>query len=132
LKILGILLVHQVPSARALESCEALTVHCVYQKELLKIKKAIERGETFSQAWHASCFADPEIEGLLGVGEVSGRLGYMMLHASENLERKLFKKFQMLALYAHPVLLVFLALLVGCLIYAIYIPLIEFSSGLAS
>jgi type IV pilus assembly protein PilC len=130
LKILGILLVHQIPSARALDSCQALTLQRLYQKELLKIKNAVERGETFSQAWHVSLFADPEVEGLLGVGEASGRLGYMMLHASEILEKKLFKKVQVLALYAHPVLLVFLAFLVGCLIYAIYIPLIEFSSAL--
>ncbi len=130
LKVLGILLAQQVPLTRALEASEALTFHDLYRRELSQLKKAVERGETFTQAWHASYFSDPEIEGLLALGEVSGCVSTLMLHASDSIEKKLYERLHLITMYANPTLLLVLAVLIGCLIYGIYMPLLEFSSVL--
>ncbi len=64
------------------------------------------------------------------LGDASGRLGDMMLHAASLFEKRLDERFQRYVVFLNPLLLLFTALLIAGLIGAIYMPLITLSSSL--
>ncbi len=129
LKVLGLLVTHHVPLSEALQACVAMISHHVYKRGLEDMKIAVDSGVSFATAWHDSCFHSQEIEALLSLGETSGRLGDMMLHASELIEKRVYTRLQRMSALASPLLLLVIALLIGGLMWAIYIPLISLSAS---
>ncbi len=130
LKVVGMLVSQQVPLSSALQASEALMSPSGYAEALRRMRAAVDAGIVFSQAWHESRLRCPEIEAFLMLGETSGRLGDMMLHAALLFERRLDERFQRCVVFLNPLLLLLTALLVAGLISAIYMPLITLSSSL--
>ncbi len=130
IRVLGMLLTNGVRLAQALQAAEAVTSFLRYKHSLAQLRQSVVQGNPLSQAWKDSVFTDPEIEALLVVGQTSGNLGAMVLVAAESKEKKLEQGVTQYVQLINPVLLVVLALGVGGLIMALYLPLITLSSSI--
>lgn len=127
LKVLGILVGQRVPLSQALATSEAMTSHGPYQGAFKAIKMLVDEGVSFSAAWHKSCFSDEELNELIALGEFSGRLSELLLFAAQSRERLLQERIHKMIFYLNPSLLGLNALLIGLLLYSLYIPLINLS-----
>jgi type II secretory pathway component PulF len=72
---------------------------------------------------------DPSVAHMVAVGEKSGELEQMLKVISENLDASSDLVIERLSAAIEPVIIVFMALVIGVIAYATMMPLIKFSSG---
>ncbi len=130
LRVLGMLLTHKVVLAQALRAAQAVTSFVGYKSSLAELRQAVTQGVPLSEAWKQSLFTDPEIEALLVMGQATGNLGAMLCLAAERKEKGIEQRVQQYIQLINPALLVVLALGIGGLVAALYLPLISLSLAL--
>ena len=72
---------------------------------------------------------DPTIAHTVAVGEKSGELEGMLKNISENLDSSTDIVIERLSTAIEPVIIVFMAVMVGVIAYATLLPIMQFSSG---
>ena len=95
------------------------------QGELLLLEQEVLSGTMLAKAMRSYDTFDQESCALVLLGEETGRLSSLLTHASDHYQQKIEKQFTLVAQFVQPVLLIVLGLLVGMLIFAIYIPLFQ-------
>lgn len=129
LQIMGIMLTAGVHLVDGLQVAHNTSANCVVQEDIKAILSHIESGKSVSHAIHKSrLFASFEFESLIAIGESSGQLGTMFIKSGELYQKRLYAIIDRLIIYAQPLLLIILGLLIACLIFAIYMPIFTLSS----
>ncbi len=96
------------------------------------VKKARERilsGADIATPLRDSGVISPAIAHMVAVGEKSGELERMLKTISENLESSTDVIMERLSAAIEPVIIVFMALIVGIIAYATMLPILRFSAG---
>lgn len=122
---LGTLLAAGTPLADALGSLTQVTSNAVFDRASVEIAVRLGRGERLAAAMRAvGCFA-PSIVQPIAVAEESGALDTMLLDAASHAEREAHDRLGMLASVAEPLVVIVLGALIGGLVIALYLPVIE-------
>jgi type IV pilus assembly protein PilC len=118
-----------VPLVDALESVSKATGSGVYEKAVLEARDAVSIGQQLNFAMRQTNLFDQMVIQMVAIGEDSGSLGDMLSKVADFYEEELDSVISALTTLIEPLLMCFLAVIVGSLIIAMYLPI--FKLGLA-
>jgi general secretion pathway protein F len=100
------------------------------QDNLLKAKRLINEGKTFSEAFDNSALTTPVAMRLFRVGEKTGTLERMMEHAASFHEDQMLRWVDKFTKIFEPTLMAIIGILIGGLVLMMYLPIFDLASGL--
>lgn len=118
-----------IPLLTSLELAKQATDLLPIQIKLTHCQNALRQGALFSEVLRTYALIDSENLALLEVGEASGRLPEMLDLIAERFAQSTESQLNYLGTLIEPVVMLFLALIAGTLIVAMYLPI--FSMGIA-
>ena len=92
----------------------------------------IQEGKSLSMALDATGHVEPLTVEMIRVGENTGALGEMLNQVADFYDEDLEVKVQTILSLVEPVLLVFMAVVIGAMVLALYLPMFEAFSALQS
>lgn len=103
---------------------QALSI-AVYKQPMPQIIKQVENGHLLSQSLRQYQWLEEEDLSFICMGETNGELGKAMLQQATLLQNQMTQQVESLSRLLEPLILVILALLVGSLLIALYLPLFQ-------
>lgn len=100
-----------------------------WHEGLARVQARIEAGKSVAVALQTEQFTNVITERLIAAGEASARLSEMFEHAAGHHERELTWLVERTTRLAEPVLLIFVALLVGVIVVAMYMPILDLATA---
>ncbi len=95
----------------------------LYRDAILLVSKRVEKGITMGDAMGATPLFPPMVVELVRIGEQTGKLDEALIHSSEYFEREVDEMVKNLTTLMEPIIIVFLAIGVGFLIFSIITPI---------
>jgi type IV pilus assembly protein PilC len=125
-------LVHSgIELSAALDVVIPVTGSPVHETALAQIGRALREGETFAAPLAACGIFDPMLVALVGVGEETGMLDVMLPKAADYFEADVAATIATLGALVEPALIGILGLIVGLIMYAVFIPLYSLIGSVA-
>lgn len=129
-RTLGTLLSGGIPMVSALQIASRTVGNIVFGEKLEAAGQRVQEGGSLWESLEATGLMPEMSVGMIRVGESSGSLTLMLDQVSEFLDEKIDQRIQTLLSLMEPVLLLVMAVVVGGLLLAIYMPLLSsFSSS---
>lgn len=122
-RMLGTLVHSGIELSAALEVVLPVTGSPVHTAALRRVAVALREGEALTPPLLASGIFDPMLTALIGVGEETGMLDVMLPKAAEYFESDVAATVATFGAVVEPALIAFLGLVVGLIVYSIFIPL---------
>ncbi|HRE54246.1 MAG TPA: type II secretion system F family protein [Candidatus Competibacter sp.] len=118
-----------VPLVDAMVSVAGATGNYVYEKAVLDMRDAVSIGQQLNFAMRqSSLFPDMVIQ-MVAIGEEAGSLGDMLAKVADFYEAEVDQKVDTLTTMIEPLLMAFLAGIVGTLVIAMYLPIFKLASA---
>ncbi|TKC90932.1 type II secretion system F family protein [Trinickia terrae] len=124
-RALGTLLAAGTPLADAFDSLTHATGNAVFDRATVDIARRLRRGERLAAAMRASHCFPPQVVQPIAVAEESGALDAMLLDVATLADRQVDEKIGLLASLCEPLIVIVLGALVGALVIALYLPIIQ-------
>ena len=124
-RALGTLLSAGTPLADAFDSLTHATGNAFFDRATVEIAARLRRGERLAAAMRAAHCFPPEIVQPVAVAEESGALDTMLLDVTALADRQVDEKIGTLASLCEPLVIIVLGALVGGLVIAMYLPIIQ-------
>jgi len=128
LQALTLLLRNGIPLSESLWLLAHSAESSLIKHEIELSAKLVDAGQQLSVALRQTLFYRQELEGYVRIGEESGELSRMIAFVADLLQQRLFLKLKCLIVWINPLLVCFLGFLIGFLMYALYMPLLNLSS----
>lgn len=112
-----------VPILQSVEVTSEVVGNRVVQKVLLEARDSLERGESLAEPMEAHWVFPPLITQMIHVGEQSGALDEMLSKVADIYNREVNEASDKLQALIEPVLIIFLAIIVGIIVLSIVIPM---------
>lgn len=100
------------------------------QGNVSQARRMIIDGYTFTQSMHDSELVTPVATQLFQVGERSGNLDTMMERAAQFHEEEMMRWVDAFSKTVEPVLMALLGVVIGAIVFLMYLPIFELASGL--
>ncbi|RQP45108.1 type II secretion system F family protein [Burkholderia ubonensis] len=114
-----------VPLADAFATLERTAGHPVFEQATVRIAARVLRGARLADAMHAAgCFPDDVVQPI-AVAEETGALDTMLADIASLCERQLDAHLDTLAALGEPLIVIVLGALVGSLVVAMYLPILQ-------
>jgi type IV pilus assembly protein PilC len=113
------------PLADAFEILAQSTGNSVFDNATQEIGKRLKRGERLAAAMQSYACFPVEVVQSIAVAEESGALDTMLTDLATLHDRQADERIAALANFAEPLIITVLGLLVGALVVAMYLPIIE-------
>ncbi len=126
----GLLLENGVTLLRSLQILESLAGNVYIENGLKEARNRIADGETLSGSLARMRLFPPMYIDMLRVGEESGEMSRALQTIADIYQRELEKKVQLMTALLPPVLIVFIAVLAGSIIYSILAAVFEITASL--
>lgn len=130
-RTLGTLISSGVPILQALEIVRDAVGNDVVAKAINRVHASIKEGESIVQPLRESGVFDPMVIGMIDVGEETGTLAEMMVRVSDTYDEEVDTAVDGLTSLLEPLLIVFLALIVGTIVIAMFLPLMSLMKGMS-
>ncbi|MBU3911932.1 MAG: type II secretion system F family protein [Candidatus Omnitrophica bacterium] len=127
---LSTLLKSGVPILHALEIAEKTAGNKIMEKELRNVKTAVRDGKSMAQVMQDSALFAPLVVQMIGVGEEIGELGKMLERISVFYKERVNTFVSRLTAMFEPMVLVFMGVVVGVLVVAMFMPIFSISSAI--
>ena len=131
-RTLATLLSSGVPILQALNNARETAGNMVIAEAIKVIHDSVKEGETIRQAMVATGVFPIMVVGMVEVGEETGMLPTMLMKIAELYEEEVDTTVAGLTSLMEPIMIVLLALLIGTIVIALFLPLIGIMSGLQS
>jgi general secretion pathway protein F len=115
--------------AESLKVVAEVTGNTLMNSAVKKARERILSGADIATPLRDSGVIDPAIAHMVAVGEKSGELETMLKSISENLESSSDIVIERLSAALEPVIIIFMAALVGLIAFAALLPILQYSSG---
>jgi type IV pilus assembly protein PilC len=129
-RTLGTLVTSGVPILQALEITLKTAGNVVIARAISQVHDSVKEGESITQPLEASGAFPPMVISMVDVGEETGQLPEMLLKIAEVYDDEVDNSVAALTSLLEPVMIVLLALIVGTIVIALFMPLIGIISGL--
>ena len=129
-RTLGTLVTSGVPILQALNITRETAGNTVIARAISQVHDSVKEGESITQPLEASGAFPPMVIGMIDVGEETGQLPEMLLKVAEVYDDEVDNSVAALTSLLEPVMIVLLALIVGTIVIALFMPLISIISGL--
>jgi type IV pilus assembly protein PilC len=124
-RTLGTLVTSGVPILQALNITRDTAGNVIIATAVTKVHDAVKEGESIVQPLEASGVFPPMVISMVDVGEETGQLPEMLLKIAEVYDDEVDNAVEGLTSLLEPIMIVFLALIVGTIVIALFMPLIE-------
>jgi type IV pilus assembly protein PilC len=129
-RTLGTLVTSGVPILQALNITRETAGNTVIARAILQVHDSVKEGESIVQPLEASGAFPPMVTSMIDVGEETGQLPEMLLKIAEIYDDEIDNAVAGLTSMLEPIMIVFLAVVVGTIVIALFMPLISIISGL--
>lgn len=128
-RTLSTLVAGGIPLVTALEITSQAVGNAVYEKHVEEVARRVKEGEAMWDSMERTgLFSDMTIE-MIKVGESTGALEEMLTNIADFLDEEIDGRISTLVALVEPLMLVFMAIVVGTILLAIYYPLLKLYSG---
>ena len=129
-RTLGTLVTSGVPILQALNITRETAGNMVIAGAISQVHDSVKEGESILQPLEASGAFPPMAVSMIDVGEETGQLPEMLLKIADVYDDETDNSVAALTSMLEPIMIVFLALVVGTIVIALFMPLISIISGL--
>ena len=129
-RTLGTLVTSGVPILQALNITRETAGNVVIARAIAQVHDSVKEGESIVQPLEASGAFPPMVISMIDVGEETGQLPEMLLKIAEVYDDEVDNSVAALTSLLEPIMIVLLALIVGTIVIALFMPLISIISGL--
>jgi type IV pilus assembly protein PilC len=114
-----------VPILEGLDITAKTSGNAILQEVVLQLRKHIEEGKTICEPMRESRFFPPMVTQMVSVGEATGELDTMLVKIADYYEEEVDVVVANMLVILEPILLVFLGVVVGGIVIAMYMPLFK-------
>lgn len=129
-RTLGTLVTSGVPILQALNITRETAGNAVIAEAINRVHDSVKEGESIVTPLEASNVFPPMVISMIDVGEETGQLPEMLLKIAEVYDDEVDNAVTGLTSLLEPVMIVFLAVVVGTIVIALFMPLISIISGM--
>ncbi len=131
-RTMGTLLTSGVPILQAMETVAGTVGNAIMADAVLDARARIREGDRIGDPLADSKQFPPMVVHMIGVGEESGSLDFMLHKIADFYENEVEAAIQSLTAAIEPILILFLGFIVGFIVIAMFMPLIKVISELSS
>ena len=124
-RTLGTLVTNGVPILQALQVVKDTTGNVVVSKAVQAVHDSVADGETISTPLRMSGVFPALVTGMVDIGEQTGALPEMLTKIADTYEDEVDHTVSALTSLLEPVMIVFLAVIVGAIVIALFLPLVD-------
>jgi general secretion pathway protein F len=128
-RTLGTLLQSGVPTLAALDIVKSVVGNTVLANAVQQARDNVREGEPIADPLRRSGLFPPVVVQMVAVGEKSGELEKMLLKISDSFDRTVETRLTGLMALLEPVIILAMGLIIGFVVIAIMLPMMEMSSG---
>jgi len=128
-RTLGTLLQSGVPTLAALDIVKSVVGNTVLANAVQQARENVREGEPIADPLRRSGLFPPVVVQMVAVGEKSGELEKMLLKISDSFDRTVETRLTALMALLEPVIILTMGLIIGFVVIAIMLPMLEMSSG---
>ena len=129
-RTLGTLVTSGVPILQALNITRKTAGNAAIALALARVHDSVKEGESIVQPLEASKQFPPMVVSMVDVGEETGKLPEMLLKVADVYDDEVDNAVAALTSMLEPIMIVFLAVIVGTIVLALFTPLISIITGL--
>ncbi|HEX7862214.1 MAG TPA: type II secretion system F family protein [Verrucomicrobiae bacterium] len=131
-RTLGTLISSGVPILQALNIVKETSGNVIISNAVASVHESVKEGETITQPLEASRVFPPMVISMVDVGEQTGALPEMLMKIADNYEDEVDNAVSAMTSLLEPIMIVFLAVIVGSIVIALFLPLISLIDQLGS
>lgn len=131
-RTLGTLVSSGVPILQALTIVRETSGNVIVGNAVANVHESVKEGETITAPLDASRVFPPMVISMVDVGEQTGALPEMLMKIADNYEEEVDNAVSAMTSLLEPIMIVFLAVIVGSIVIALFLPLITMIDKLGS
>jgi type IV pilus assembly protein PilC len=124
-RTLGTLMSSGVPVLQALTIVRDTSGNAVVARALQQVHDSVKEGESMTAPLEASGVFPGMVVSMVDVGEETGALPEMLVRISDNYDDEVDNAVEGLTSIIEPIMIVFLAVIIGTIVIAMFVPLIS-------
>jgi type IV pilus assembly protein PilC len=124
-RTLGTLVSSGVPILQALTIVKETSGNVVVGEAVNAVHESVKEGETITAPLEASNVFPPMVISMVDVGEQTGALPEMLMKIADNYDEEVDNAVSAMTSLLEPIMIVFLAVIVGSIVIAMFLPLIQ-------
>ena len=129
-RTLGTLVSSGVPILQALTIVKETSGNVIVGAAVAAVHESVKEGETITAPLEASKVFPPMVISMVDVGEQTGALPEMLLKIADNYDEEVDNAVSAMTSLLEPIMIVFLAVVVGSIVIAMFLPLIALMNGI--
>jgi len=129
-RTLGTLVSSGVPILQALTIVKETAGNVIIANAIVGVHESVKEGETITAPLEASGVFPPMVVSMVDVGEQTGALPEMLLRIADNYDEEVDNAVSAMTSLLEPIMIVFLAVIVGSIVIAMFLPLIVIIEGM--
>jgi type IV pilus assembly protein PilC len=130
-RTLGTLVSSGVPILQALTIVRETAGNVIISNAIAKVHESVKEGETITAPMEGSGVFPPMVVSMVDVGEQTGAMPEMLLKIADNYDEEVDNAVTAMTSLLEPIMIVFLAVVVGSIVIAMFLPLIKLISGMS-
>jgi type IV pilus assembly protein PilC len=130
-RTLGTLVSSGVPILQALTIVRETAGNVIISNAIGKVHESVKEGETITAPLEASGVFPPMVVSMVDVGEQTGAMPEMLLKIADNYDEEVDNAVAAMTSLLEPIMIVFLAVIVGSIVIAMFLPLIAMISNMS-
>lgn len=131
-RTLGTLVSSGVPILQALNIVRETSGNVIISNAVQAVHDSVKQGETITAPLEASGVFPPMVISMVDVGEQTGALPEMLTKIADNYDDEVDNAVSAMTSLLEPIMIVFLAVIVGSIVIALFLPLITLIDKLGS
>ncbi len=131
MRTLGTLVASGVPILEALSIVRETSTNAVFERMYQRVYESIREGDTIAQPLKESRLVDDMVVNMIDVGEETGDLDTMLYKIADVYDEEVNVMVESLISLLEPLMIVFLGLVIGSIVIALFLPLIKLLEGLS-
>jgi type IV pilus assembly protein PilC len=131
-RTLGTLVSSGVPILQALTIVKETSGNVIVSEAVGAVHESVKEGETITAPLEASSVFPPMVISMVDVGEQTGALPEMLLKIADTFDDEVDNAVAAMTSLLEPIMIVFLAVVVGSIVIALFLPLITMIDRLGS
>ena len=130
-RTLGTLVSSGVPILQALTIVKETAGNVIIGNAVAKVHESVKEGETITAPLEGSGVFPPMVVSMVDVGEQTGAMPEMLLKIADNYDEEVDNAVAAMTSLLEPIMIVFLAVIVGSIVIAMFLPLIAMINNLS-
>lgn len=128
-RTLGTLVSSGVPILQALTIVRETSGNVIVANAVSKVHESVKEGETITAPLEQAAVFPPMVISMVDVGEQTGALPEMLMKIADTFDDEVDNAVSAMTSLLEPIMIVFLAVIVGSIVIALFLPLIKLIEG---